>query len=66
MAMRRIGRLGSVGEEIRAAFVTAWIDHKMLPMKVDNRRAPVDALYVLMPGLPDRYFSNRGLRLEGS
>jgi hypothetical protein len=54
MAMRRIGRLGSVGEEIRAAFLTAWIEHKMLPLKVDTRRALADALHVLMPALPDQ------------
>jgi hypothetical protein len=54
MAMRRIGRLGPVSEDIRAAFLTPWIEHKMWSLKIGNRRVLADALHVLMPPSADQ------------
>lgn len=48
-AMLRVARLQAVSPEIRAAFLGVWIESKMLPLKVGDRRALAQALRVLMP-----------------
>ena len=50
-AMMRVARLPSVRPEIRAAFLTIWIESKMLPLRVGNRRVLALALrIILLPG----------------
>jgi hypothetical protein len=49
MAFRGVAKLGRVTPEISEAFVTAWIERKMWPLMVGDRRALADALYVLLP-----------------
>jgi hypothetical protein len=52
MAFREIAKLGSVKPEISEAFVPAWIEHKMWPLQVGDRRTLAHALRVLMPPQP--------------
>lgn len=49
-AMRHAARLVAVSEDIRAAFVNVWIEHKMLPLKVGHRPTLAAALRRLLPG----------------
>jgi hypothetical protein len=49
LAMKRAGRLPSVSNEIRSAFLEVWIQLKMLPRRVGDRRLLANALRVLMP-----------------
>jgi hypothetical protein len=48
--MQRIARLDHVSPEIQNAFVSIWIESKMLPLRVGNRPVLAKALRVLMPG----------------
>ena len=48
LAMMKIGKLPSVNSEIQAAFLRVWIESKMLPLKVGDRRVLADALHILM------------------
>jgi hypothetical protein len=50
LAMVKVARLPSVTPEIREAFIPIWIESKMLPLSVGNRRVMAAALRVLMPG----------------
>jgi hypothetical protein len=50
LAMKRIGKLSHASPEIRSAFVSVWVETKMLALTVGNRRVLADALRVLMPG----------------
>jgi hypothetical protein len=48
LAMRRVSRLPAVSQEIRSAFLDVWIQMKMLPARVGDRRTLAEALKVLM------------------
>ncbi|MYZ47322.1 hypothetical protein [Propylenella binzhouense] len=48
-AMRAVARLPIVSDEIRAAFLPVWIEHKMLPLKVGHRPTMAAALRMLLP-----------------
>ncbi|MDR3473096.1 MAG: hypothetical protein P4M09_15660 [Devosia sp.] len=48
-AMRRIGQLASVADDIRAAFAEIWLLHRTLPLEVGNRAVLARALTVLLP-----------------
>lgn len=48
-AMRRVARLDMVSDQIRAAFLNIWIEHKMHPLEVGNRPVLARALRVLLP-----------------
>jgi hypothetical protein len=50
LAMKAVARLPSVAPEIRDAFLAVWIESKMLPLRVGNRRVLANALRVLMAG----------------
>jgi hypothetical protein len=50
LAMIKVARLPSVASEVRDAFLPIWIESKMLPLNVGNRRVLADALRVLLPG----------------
>jgi len=52
LAFRRISKLNSVSRGIAESFVGAWVEHKMLPLSVGNRRVLANALRVLMPPRP--------------
>ena len=49
LAMLRVARLPGVSEAIHAAFLRVWIETKMLPLVVGNRRVLAEALRVLFP-----------------
>jgi hypothetical protein len=49
-AMMRIGRLGSVSPEIRAAFLPVWIESKTLPLRIGHRPTTAKGLRVLLAG----------------
>lgn len=49
LAMKQVAKLPGTSPEIRAAFLGVWIETKMLPLKVGNRRVLADGLRVLMP-----------------
>jgi hypothetical protein len=49
LAMGREGRLEHVSDEIRNAFLYAWIDHNNLMLRVDHRPTLARALRVLLP-----------------
>jgi hypothetical protein len=65
LAMLGAGRLATTTDEVRAAFLTAWIESKSISLNVGNRPALVRALRVLMPydysGPPLRVY--RGTRI---
>jgi hypothetical protein len=50
VAMAKVAKLPRVSPEIQNAFLAIWIESKMLPLRVGNRRVLADALRVLMPG----------------
>jgi hypothetical protein len=50
LAMRRLAKFERVSPEIQNAFVSIWIESKMLPLRVGNRSVLARALRVLMPG----------------
>jgi hypothetical protein len=50
LAMVRVAKLPRVSPEIQDAFLSIWVESKMLPLAVSNRRVMADALRVLMPG----------------
>ena len=50
LGMRRVARLSTISPEIRAAFLSVWIEAQRLPLRVGDRRVMTDALRVLMPG----------------
>jgi hypothetical protein len=50
LALRKVARLPSVTPEIRNAFVSIWVEHKMLALSVGNRHVLADALRLLLPG----------------
>lgn len=50
LAMLRASRLAVVPKEIRVAFLPVWIESRMLPLEVGDRRILADALRLLMPG----------------
>jgi hypothetical protein len=52
LALKKVARLSSVSDEIKAAFLNVWIETKMLPLYVGDRRVLVDALRVLLPVAP--------------
>jgi len=49
-AMKKVGQLSCVSDEICQAFLGIWIESKMLPLAVGDRRLLANALRVLMPG----------------
>ena len=49
LAMRKVGRLPHVSEEIRAAFLNVWIASNQLPLRVGHRPTLAKALEVLLP-----------------
>ena len=49
LAMKRVARLSTASDEIRAAFANIWIESKMLPLRVGDRRTLANDLRVLMP-----------------
>jgi hypothetical protein len=49
LALARVAKLGRVSREIQDAFVSIWIERKMLPLTVADRRIVSDALRILMP-----------------
>jgi hypothetical protein len=49
LAMTSIARLQSVTPEVKEAFVGVWVERKMLPLSVGNRRVLADALRILLP-----------------
>ena len=49
LAMARVARLDCVSTAIRRAFGGIWVESKMLPLRVGNRRVLANALRVLMP-----------------
>src|SRR4051812_31902811 len=66
LAMIRASRLSVVSPEIQAAFLNIWIESKMLPLRVGNRRVLADALRILMrsqcPGGSIRVYRGTGWR----
>ena len=50
LAMQRVAKFERVSPEIQDAFVSIWIESKMLPLRVGNRPVLAEALRVLMPG----------------
>jgi hypothetical protein len=48
LAMQRVTKLGCVSPDIQNAFVSIWIESKMLPLMVGNRPVLARALRVLM------------------
>jgi hypothetical protein len=50
LAMIKVARLPTVASHVRDAFLPIWIESKMLPLRVGNRRVLADALRVLLPG----------------
>jgi hypothetical protein len=61
-----ISRLGKCSSVIREAFLSVWIESKMLPLMVGDRKAMAGALRVLMPptyrGKPLRLYRGAGAR----
>jgi hypothetical protein len=49
LAMTKVARLQNVSADVQSAFLNIWIETKMLPLTVGNRRVMADALHVLMP-----------------
>lgn len=49
-ALKGVARLPGVSAEIQQAFIPIWVEHKMLPLTVGDRRVLADALQVLLPG----------------
>ena len=49
LAMAKVAKLPKVSREIQKAFLPIWIESKMLPLAIRNRRALANALRVLMP-----------------
>lgn len=49
LAMLKAGRLASVSDEIKQAFLHIWIESKALPLDVGHRRTMANALHVLLP-----------------
>ena len=49
LAITKVAKLLAVPDQIRDAFLPIWIETKMLPLKVGNRRVLADALRVLLP-----------------
>jgi hypothetical protein len=64
LAMKRVGKLPGVSEAIREAFLSVWIESKMLPLRIGDRMVAAAALRVLLPcdyrGEPMRLY--RGTR----
>ena len=52
LVMRCIARLPAVSPEIRAAFLSIWIESKHMPLAVGHRPTMVRALRILMPAIP--------------
>jgi len=50
LAMIKIARLVRVTRQIQDAFVSIWVEHKMLPLRVGDRAVLAKALRVLMRG----------------
>jgi hypothetical protein len=48
-ALAKVAKLSGVSAEIRSAFLPVWIEHKMLPLRVGDRRIVANALRVLLP-----------------
>jgi hypothetical protein len=48
-AFVKVAKLPCVTKEVQNAFLSVWIENKMLPLHVGNRRVCADALRVLMP-----------------
>ena len=48
LAMAKVARLPAVSRGMQEAFLPIWVEHKMLPLVVGNRRVLADALRVLM------------------
>jgi hypothetical protein len=50
VAMHAVARrLQSVSPEIQQAFLSVWVEHKMLPLTVGDHRALCDAARILLP-----------------
>jgi hypothetical protein len=49
LAYLKIGKLPAVSPEIRRAFLSVWVEHKMLPLHVGDRRVLARALRLLLP-----------------
>jgi hypothetical protein len=49
LAMVKVARLPRVISEIQAAFHAIWVESKMLPLRVGDRRALASALRILFP-----------------
>ena len=49
LAFKKVARLPAVPDPIRDAFLPVWIESKMLPLRVGNRRVLAHALRVLLP-----------------
>jgi hypothetical protein len=66
LAMKQLARMSAVTAEIQQAFLNLWIESKMLPLRVGDRRVMADALRILMPGnyhgAPMRLFRGAGGR----
>jgi hypothetical protein len=66
LAFLKVARLPHVSPEKQTAFVNVWVEHKMLPLTVGDRRVVADALRVLMPagysGPPMTLFRGAGAR----
>jgi hypothetical protein len=50
LAMLKVARLQRVSQQVQQAFVSVWVEHKMLPLAVADRPILAKALRVLMPG----------------
>lgn len=50
LAFQRVSRLGLVSPEIKNAFLGVWIQYKMLPMKIGDRRIAANGLKTLLVG----------------
>jgi hypothetical protein len=50
LACTGVARLSAVSAGVREAFVPIWVERKMLPLRVGDRRVLANALRVLLPG----------------